>query len=99
MDADAILLEPAILGFDCQLERVARSGRPRSASMRLTSRYSAVRAFLNELDGFEQSLSDIRLSRPGGLRQAIQLMGPEFQISDGGRNVKVRPTARLRGKQ
>ena len=58
----------------------------------------AVRAFLNELDGFEQSLSDIRLSRPGGLRQAIQLMGPEFQISDGGRNVKVRPTARLRGK-
>ena len=62
---------------------------------------AAVGGFLRDQPGFEQKLTELRLNRPGGLRTAVQRMGPEFQVSGatGQPTVKVRPAQRLRGKQ
>ena len=63
---------------------------------------AVVGTFLRAQPGFEQKLTELRLDRPGGIRLAVQAMGP-FQISGEGQKgqptVKVRPARRLRGKQ
>ena len=85
-----------------QAEELAKFKRPLRTFLGSESKgLAAVGTFLREQEGFEQTLAELRLDRPGGLRQALERMGPEFQVSAGRGQptVKVRPTQRLRGKQ
>ena len=103
IDVPAELARGSVTRDRRQEEELAKFNRPlRNFLGNEAKGMAVVGTFLRQQEGFEQTLSDLRLNRPGGLRQALERMGPEFQISSTGRGqptVKVRPATRLRGKQ
>ena len=61
---------------------------------------AAVGTFLRGRPGFEKALADLRMNRPGGMRAAVEAIDRQIQITGVGQpTVRVRPQARLRGKQ
>ena len=64
---------------------------------------ASVGTFLRDQEGFTEKFTQLRLNRPGGMREAVLAVAPDIRITAGPGQPFVslapRPTRRLRGKQ